>query len=309
MINNNEKNNSTHKNIFQESNTRFFVTCDALVFTVQNREGKEQSHDLADKRLKVALVKRKEHLNKNEWSLPGGFVKKGKETTCQTALRKLREETTLEDIYLEQLYTWDDLCRDPREHILSVSYLGLVSDEEVSIKAGKNIEEVRWFEIKKELTHNNKIVTENGYIKKKIYEITLKNKDVLIKGEIEEVVTLTGRMKNKTVKVVNETSLAFDHMKMLNYALERLKNKIGYTDIMFNLLPEYFTIAQAHATYKLLTGKEYTNQNFRKKFRCKWVETDKKSNKYSPKPARLYKLNINWDEKRVAKGENQNDKI
>ncbi len=280
------------------NDSKFSVTCDILIFTVQNKESEENSNDLDDKRLKIALIQRNDYPDLNKWALPGGFVKKGKETTHQAALRKLDEEISLKNIYLEQLYTWDDLSRDPREHILSVSYMTLVNNEETIIKAGSDAKDARWFEVNKNFKQLNKILTDNGYIKEEIYEIILTNNDIKIKGKIKEIVTVEGRVRKKRVEIIEDENIAFDHIKIINYALERLKNKVDYTDIMFNLLPQYFTIAEAHTTYKLLTGKEYTNQNFRKKFKSMWVETDRKSKKYSPKPARLYKLNINWDEDR-----------
>ncbi|WDV44255.1 NUDIX hydrolase [Clostridiaceae bacterium M8S5] len=290
-------------NIIKEHDTylsnyasRFYVTCDTLVFTVQNEEGKENSNDLDDKKLKIALVKRENTPYKNEWALPGGFVKKEQETTYQAAMRKLYEEISLKDIYIEQLYTWDDVSRDPREHILSVSYMALVNSDEIKIKAGNHAKDARWFEVNKKFKQLNKSLTDYGYIKEEIYEIILTNKDIKIVGTIKEIITVKGSIKQKRTEVMKDENIAFDHIKIISYALERLKNKVDYTDIMFNLLPQYFTIAQAHSTYKLLTGKDYTNQNFRKKFKYKLIETDKKSKKYSPKPARLYKLNINWDQ-------------
>src|SRR5688572_2254291 len=89
------------------------VTVDIVVFTVVGND------------LKVLLIKRQIPPFKSMWAIPGGFVRKG-ETLDQAALRELREETNVSDIYLEQLYTFGDPGRDPRTWVITVSYFALV---------------------------------------------------------------------------------------------------------------------------------------------------------------------------------------
>ncbi|MDP7019006.1 MAG: NUDIX hydrolase, partial [Pirellulaceae bacterium] len=71
--------------------------------------------------LRVLLVKRGQQPHRGDWALPGGFVRID-ETLDDAARRELSEETGVDDVYLEQLYTFGAIERDPRERIVSVAY-------------------------------------------------------------------------------------------------------------------------------------------------------------------------------------------
>lgn len=89
------------------------VAVDLLVFTIE------------EDRLKILTIRRQYPPFEGQRALPGVFVRDD-ETLDQAAQRGLREETGLEDIYFEQLYTWGAPDRDPRRRVISVSYLALV---------------------------------------------------------------------------------------------------------------------------------------------------------------------------------------
>ena len=99
------------------------VAADLLVFTIENEV------------LKVLMIRRAEYPYKGYLALPGVFVKPD-ESVDQAALRGIREETGLEGIYFEQMYTFGDVKRDPRSRVISVSYLALVPREELTFHAG-----------------------------------------------------------------------------------------------------------------------------------------------------------------------------
>ena len=99
------------------------VAADLLVFTIENEE------------LKILMIRRAEYPYKGYLALPGVFVKPD-ESVDQAALRGIREETGLEGIYFEQMYTFGDVKRDPRSRVISVSYLALVPREELAFHAG-----------------------------------------------------------------------------------------------------------------------------------------------------------------------------
>ena len=100
------------------------VTVDMLIFTVTN-EKKENYRKLPEKVLRLLMIKRADHPYIGQWALPGGFIKMD-ESLEEGALRELKEETNIDNIYMEQLYTWGDVNRDPRTRIISVSYMALV---------------------------------------------------------------------------------------------------------------------------------------------------------------------------------------
>src|SRR5207302_7879756 len=85
------------------------VTVDIVIFTIQSEE------------LKVLLVKRGIPPFKGQLALPGGFVHED-ESLDEAAMRELREETGVSDVFLEQLYSFGEPGRDPRERIITVAY-------------------------------------------------------------------------------------------------------------------------------------------------------------------------------------------
>lgn len=121
------------------------VTADILVFTM-----------VSDK-LHVLLIRRKNHPFKDYWAIPGGFVNID-ESVEEAAYRELEEETGAKDIYLEQLYTFSDVNRDPRMRVISVAYIALVAADKLSLQAGDDAADVRWFEVNSLL---HKLITED----------------------------------------------------------------------------------------------------------------------------------------------------
>lgn len=110
------------------------VTVDIVLFTVLRQE------------LQVLLVKRDVAPYKNRWALPGGFVRP-RENLEQAALRELSEETGVDDVYLEQLYTFGDVDRDPRMRVITVAYYALVPSTELHLRASTDTSDARWFAI------------------------------------------------------------------------------------------------------------------------------------------------------------------
>lgn len=91
------------------------LTVDAVIFQVNNNT------------LEVLLLKRPNEPFKGEWALPGGYNAKG-ETTTDALERVVFQKTGIkikDDLrYIEQLYTFDTINRDPRGHAVSVTYMG-----------------------------------------------------------------------------------------------------------------------------------------------------------------------------------------
>lgn len=273
------------------------TTSDVLIFTIQKKEGHEDSKSLDDITLKLLMVQRANFPDINKWSVPGGFIEKN-ETALAAANRELCEETGIKDVYLEQLYTWDEPFRDVRDRVVSISHMALVDSSKLEIKAGSDAKDARWFTVTKQVKRIDKVMTNTGYIKEKYIEVALSNDDIQLIGEVKETITVKGNARFTRHEVLSKGSsnIAFDHAMMIFAGLERLKNKVEYTDIAFNLLPEKFTIAEIHKIFQLTTGIEYSTQNFRKKYNHMLIETNETSKKYSPRPAKLFRLNVDWDE-------------
>lgn len=160
--------------------------------------------------LKVMLIQRKLSPFKGEWALPGGFVRLN-ESLEDAARRELREETGVEQVFLEQLYTFGDIDRDPRDRIVTVAYYALTNLAEHPVQAATDASQAVW------------------------------------------------------CLVSNLPSLAFDHQKILDVALTRLKGKVRYEPIGFELLPQKFTLSQLQKLYEIILGTPLDKRNFRKK--------------------------------------------
>lgn len=103
--------------------------------------------------LKVLLIKRKHAPFKGKWAIPGGFLEVHKDETLEeTATRELREETCLENIYIEQLKTYGDPGRDPRTRVVTVAYFALIPYSALKtqvIRAEDDAEEYQWAPLRK----------------------------------------------------------------------------------------------------------------------------------------------------------------
>src|SRR5579864_261295 len=173
------------------------VTVDIVIFTIQSGT------------LRVLLVKRAAPPFQGQFAIPGGFVHEG-ESLEEAAIRELREETGVADVYLEQLYSFGNPKRDPRDRVITVAYFALISADR-SLRAGTDAAEAKWWPM-----------------------------DRL-------------------------PPLAFDHDNILRYALERLRNKLEYTTVGFQLLPEKFTMTELQEVYEAILGKKLDKRNFRRK--------------------------------------------
>lgn len=110
------------------------VTVDVVIFS------------LVEEELKVLLIKRLAPPFANMWAIPGSFVQID-EALEETAVRALADETGVEDVYTEQLYTFGSPGRDPRTRVITVAYFALVPHDAIHHKAGRDASETGWFTI------------------------------------------------------------------------------------------------------------------------------------------------------------------
>lgn len=249
------------------------VTVDMLLFTID-----EQKIDIrknSEKELKLLLIKRGDHPFMNQWAIPGGFVNIDEDIN-DAAYRELEEETHLkDDIYLEQLYTFGTPNRDPRMRVISVSYMALTKKENIkNTKSGDDASDALWFTVFKE-----SIDSENFLIK-----LTNKENNICICYKCHK-----DGLKFEYTSVSTE-KLAFDHINIIDTAIERLRNKVFYTDIAFNLLPETFTLSDLRNVYEIILGRKLENSNFRKKIIDLVEEVPKiETTKVGHRPSKYFK--------------------
>lgn len=218
---------------------RAALTVDCVVFGFDEGE------------LKVLLIQRALEPFKGRWALPGGFVRVD-ETVDEAAWRELAEEAGLENVFLEQLYTFGAVNRDPRERVVSVAYYALVKLSDHRAKAATDAAHAEWFPI------------------------------------------------SETPK------LAFDHADVLAAALARLKGKVRYQPIGFELLPPKFTLSQLQHLYEAVLGEELDKRNFRKKVLGFGLLVPLKESQMSGphRPAQLFSFDADKYEKLKKRGFN-----
>ncbi len=273
------------------------VTVDMLLLTIGEKENPD-IRKLPEKELRVLLVKRGEHPFLGKWALPGGFVGM-KEGLREAAYRKIKDETNVSNVYLEQLYTLgedqEEVERDPRTRVISTSYMALVDESKLKPTAYRTTEDVKWFSIKKVPTFSGK----QGYAFVETYELKLESDDGIIKVgyQIKEIYEAKTPYPIKTVRYEKlegyEEELAFDHYKLIDKGLERLKNKIEYTPLAFTLLPEYFTLSELQKVYEVILDKKLLKANFRRKI-APMVKKTEIVQKRGHRPANYYQFNEEW---------------
>ena len=267
------------------------VTVDSIIFTIKNSIS-DNYRKLPEKKLQVLLVKRAEEPYKDSWGLPGTFV--GESERFEEAVnRSLEQKANIKDIYLEQLYSWGDPARDPRERVISTSYMGLVDGNDICLKAGKNVEDIRWFDVKLNSIKKTNKENKRGYIKTEEIDIMLESEEILLKSRVRVVKQLVNGNLIIYTQIL-QSDLAFDHAKILVYAVDRLKNKVEYTTIAFNLMPEKFTLTNLQQVYEILLDKPLLKANFRRKIADMVIETEEYEENAGHRPSKLFQFNTNW---------------
>lgn len=262
-------------------------TVDMLLFSVENKNPYNYRKS-PEKALKVLMVERGDFPFLGEWSLPGGFVNINEDLDT-AAQRELFEETNVENVYMEQLYTWGDTNRDPRTRVISTSYMALVDSSKLNVHAGDDASDAKWFELKRETISEKRMDTDTSKRLLKEEKLELINDNIKLSATVITIIEKIGHVVREDIQILESNGIAFDHAKIILYGLNRLRNKVEYTEIVFNLMPEYFTLTELQKVYEIILGKELIKANFRRKIQDMVEETDIQTEDLGHRPATLYK--------------------
>ncbi|MCY9590446.1 NUDIX hydrolase [Paenibacillus chitinolyticus] len=265
------------------------VAADMVILTVADTT-ELNYRKLPKKNMRVLLIQRGEHPFLGKWALPGGFVRPG-ETTEQTARRELREETSVDNVYLEQLYTFSEPDRDPRSWVMSCAYMALIDSSQVKIAAGDDAAEAAWFDVTCRLLSEEKLRLEDGYSITRRYELKLTGERDTLTSVVEQRKQSAKASSAVEYAVAASGELAFDHAKIIACAIERLRGKLDETDIALHLLPELFTLTELQQVYEVILDKELLKAAFRRKAAPLVEATDQYTENAGHRPSRLYRRN------------------
>ena len=201
------------------------VTVDLVIFTVN------------DDMLKVMLVKRTDEPFADSWSIPGGFLKTS-ESLEDAALRVLKEKAGVENVYVEQLYTFGNPNRDPRARVITVTYFALIPWKDLIQPASGKVSDLMW------------------------------------------------------ASVNHLPNLAFDHREIVEYAVQRLRAKASYSNIVYGLMPRQFRLSELQRMYEIIINDKLDKRNFRKRMLATGLlqETGRKDHAGAHRPAMLYRF-------------------
>lgn len=258
---------------------RLSVSVDTVIFSIDGSLQNENIRKLDEQKLTVLLVKRDTHPFLGQWSLPGGFVRLD-ESPETAARRVLHDKTGLDDIYIEQLYTFGAPDRDPRMRIISCAYLSLIDRGEYSLSTSDKALQTAWFEIE---------------FAKDSEEIILKSGDESLNISVKSHIVQNGKIDMLAYVVEDGSALAFDHASLILEGLLRLRGKTEYTDIVFNLMPEQFTISQLQQIYEIILGQKLLTPQFRRQIAPKVAGTDSYTGEKGHRPSQLFTYRGNKD--------------
>lgn len=207
-----------------------------------------------DAALHALLAPRREHPDKGKWALPGGFVAPD-ECLDQAVRRVMAEKARIAGVFVEQLYTFGAVGRDPRTRVITVAYYALFDP----------------------LRHGPAPQGGNG--------LELCRLVVPWAGERGGPVAARGS-GGETL------SLAFDHAEILGMAVKRLRGKLDYTPVGFELLPARFTLRDLQDVHEAILGRKLNKPAFRRRMLDKGFlrATGKREEGVAYRPAELYRF-------------------
>jgi 8-oxo-dGTP diphosphatase len=205
------------------------------------------------------LTRRDRQPHKGRWALPGSFVGIA-ESLDAAADRVLTQRVGLADVFSEQLYTFGTPERDPRTRVISVAYYALI-----------------------EPTTLERAVTSRDEESLRLAEL-----DVPWSGETGGPAAALGDADDGGEPL----PLAFDHAEVLGMAVQRIRGKLDYAPIGFEILPDAFSLRDLRLVHEAILGRALNKDSFRRRIvdRGLVVPTGKRAAGVGHRPPELYRF-------------------
>ncbi len=199
--------------------------------------------------LRVLLIERMEHPYSGDWQLPGGFVRID-ESLDEAAARVLEAKAGVSGVFIEQLYTFGEVDRDPRTRVVSVAYYALVDPDRLTIEDGRVLATI----------------------------------SVPWSGEEGGPVHFLADGR--------PLSIAFDHAAIVAMVVKRLRGKLRYTPVGYELLPDEFTLFDLQRIHEIILGESINKDSFRRRMLAsgELAPTGRRQEGVGHRPAAVYRI-------------------
>jgi 8-oxo-dGTP diphosphatase len=202
------------------------------------------------------LMRRADHPHRGRWALPGSFLHID-ESLDAAAVRVLATKAGLAVVFTEQLYTFGAPGRDPRTRVIAVAYYALVDQAKL----------------------------DQVVLARAAADLRLARLRVPWTGE-------TGGLVDALDDEADNLPLAFDHAEILGMAVKRIRGKLDYAPIGFELLPDAFSLRDLRLVHEAILGRALNKDSFRRRMldRGLVVPTGHRAAGVDHRPPELYRF-------------------
>lgn len=248
------------------------VTADIVIFKLR-REDSGNYRQNRQTRLSLLLIRRGGHPFKGCWALPGGFLNPD-ETIEQCALREVEEETSVKPVSLMPVGMFSQPGRDPRGWIITHAFVSVMGADTVEQQSGDDADDAQWFDVSFEQEDNGN------------FTLMLSHGEDTLNAVLTEE---TSQFGISSFRILESGSLAFDHAAIIARALTSLRNSAKDFGVIFDFLPEKFTLTELQNVQETIMNISILPANFRRKVAGYVEETDEYTAGAGHRPAKLYK--------------------
>ena len=254
-----------------EAYQRPSVTADVVAVSIYGEDKTSWRKDRKLHTLSLLLVRRGEHPFVNRWALPGGFVRMD-ETVEACALREIIEETHITPNTIMPIGSFSECDRDPRGRVISHGFVSIIGEEGRMAMGGDDALEAQWFQL--EFTQADTT-----------WRLVLRHKEIRLCATLE---MLHYRFGYPKFRVLHQEGFAFDHAVIIATALVQLRHAARQFELLFDFLPERFTLSALQQVQETILNETTPPANFRRKVAPYVIETDAHTTGAGHRPAKLF---------------------
>lgn len=239
----------------------------AIVFCVQSVSA--NNYRKLDKPVLCVLLKKV----KNKWQLPTADITNAYKIDANIS-NIIKEQTGLKNVYSEQLYTYSNVVSENKLEVNQV-YVSLIS----SLNAVKLNDNCKWFALNWQADNSS-------------YKLNFTANDQQFSANVSKKLKAQTTDRYTFTQAKNNYLLE-DHGAYIVAGLERLKNKVDYTNIVFNMMPKHFTLKHLQQVFEVIKNKTLLDAAFRRTIAEKVEPVGQEKRGSGHRPSMLYKFKEN----------------